>query len=372
MAERVKKQKTFYSILGIIGDIVIYPIIIFSLIASGAMFVSRTQNALPSIFGLSLVYVSSGSMEKTGYMKGDVLFLVKSDPYKLKVKEKNSAKEESELERGDVIAFYSFADPADKEAQAIVPLKAVDNDVVLTAPKQITVENRIKVGQFPEEKKVKIVFHEITGRFIDQDGTLFFQTKGSSNSSPDGIKVRADYVVGKYVNTPLWIRSVFRFCASQIGMILLVVIPLGILIILQCFSLIEQTNNIIVEKSVISGKIRYDSKESLKANVGIEMNDIEKVRFYANAPEKERENVENFLWKYLDTDKPKDKAKYAFIKKAVSAFKENPEEYWFMWEQQIKGKSQQQKFKAYRQEWERKYDEIKKEERTTTNAETTE
>ena len=103
MAERVKKQKTFYSILGIIGDIVIYPIIIFSLIASGAMFVSRTQNALPSIFGLSLVFVSSGSMEKTGYMKGDVLFLVKSDPYKLKVKEKNSAKEESELERGDVL-----------------------------------------------------------------------------------------------------------------------------------------------------------------------------------------------------------------------------------------------------------------------------
>ena len=230
--------------MGIIGDIILIPVILISLISSAAMFVSRTQNTLPSIFGLSLAFVSSDSMEPSGFMKGDVLFIVRTDPYTLKV-----GTTEAGDELGDVIAFYSYQDDVDKG----ITLTPISNETVVTKPLTTTIEGRTSVDNLPE--KTKIVFHEVVGRCVDEDGTLFFETKGTGNGSKDIIKVRADYVIGKYSYTPTWLRATFRFCASQVGMICLVVVPLGILILFQCFSLIEQTNNMIIEKGVIKGKI---------------------------------------------------------------------------------------------------------------------
>ena len=103
--EKTKKNKTFYQVLGIIGDIILIPVILIALISSSAMFVARSQNTLPSIFGLTLVFVASESMEPSGFMKGDVLFLTKCDPYTLKVGTPNDIEDEL----GDVIAFYSYS-----------------------------------------------------------------------------------------------------------------------------------------------------------------------------------------------------------------------------------------------------------------------
>lgn len=344
--EKTKKYKTFYQVLGIIGDILLIPIILIALISSSAMFVARSQNALPSIFGLSLVFVASESMEPSGFMKGDVLFLTKCDPYSLKV----GTPDDDTDELGDVIAFYSYSDPADKG----ISLNRVSNDQVLTAPNPnnlqvATASERKSVSELPEN--TKIVFHEVVGRYVDDDGTLFLETKGTGNVSKDVIKVRADYVLGRYSYTPNWLRATFRFCASQMGMIILVVMPLGILILFECFSLIEQTNNMMIEKAVIQGKIRYNAPESLKANVGIEMNEIEKVRFYALAAEEDKQGVEDFLWKYLETGSKKEKEEYSFVKKSVAKFKTNPEAYFDMWIERIKGKKNKERLNFYREEW---------------------
>lgn len=344
--EKTKKNKTFYQVLGIIGDIILIPVILIALISSSAMFVARSQNTLPSIFGLSLVFVASESMEPSGFMKGDVLFLTKCDPYSLKVGTPDDVTDEL----GDVIAFYSYSDPADKG----ISLNRVSNDQVLTAPDpnnlQVeTASERKSVSELPEN--TKIVFHEVVGRYVDDDGTLFLETKGTGNVGKDTTKIRADYVLGRYSYTPNWLRATFRFCASQVGMILLVVLPLGILILFECFSLIEQTNNMMIEKSVIQGKIRYNAPESLKANVGIEMNDIEKVRFYALASEEDKQGVEDFLWKHLESGSKKEKEEYKFVKKAVATFKTNPEAYFDMWIEKIKGKGNKEKLNFYREEW---------------------
>ena len=180
---------------------------------------------------------------------------------------------------------------------------------------------------------------------------MFLETKGTGNVSKDVIKVRADYVLGRYSYTPNWLRATFRFCASQMGMIILVVMPLGILILFECFSLIEQTNNMMIEKAVIQGKIRYNAPESLKANVGIEMNEIEKVRFYALAAEEDKQGVEDFLWKYLETGSKKEKEEYSFVKKSVAKFKTSPEAYFDMWIERIKGKKNKERLNFYREEW---------------------
>ena len=339
-AEKSKKYRTLYNILGIIGDIILIPVILISLISSAAMFVSRTQNTLPSIFGLSLVFVASESMEPSGFMKSDVLFLVKTDPYSLKV---GTVASDDEL--GDIIAFYSYQDDVDKT----ITLTKIENDVDVSKPLTTTIEGRTSVDNLPE--KTKIVFHEVVGRYVDKDGTLFFETKGTGNGSKDIIKVRADYVIGKYSYTPTWLRATFRFCASQVGMICLVVVPLGILILFQCFSLIEQTNNMIIEKAVIKGKIKFNSPESIKANVGIEMNDVEKVRFYALASDKEKNEVEEFLWGYLKDGKDKEKEEYSFVKKTIEYFKLNPDKYFDAWTERLKGKRNKDKLAIYREEW---------------------
>lgn len=349
---KVKKKRTLYSVLGIIGDIIIYPIILISLISSAVMYVARRENACPNFFGLSLVHVLSGSMEKSGFYKDDVVFILKTDAYSLKCQTKD---ENGKLVNGDIIAFYSFEDKEvdprmkDYSSSPNSPLRKLAADEVVKKPENITYENRTAVKDLPE--KTQIIFHEIVERYVDRDGTLFFRTKGSSNSYKDSILVRADYVVGRYAETPTWIRSVFRFCSSQVGMIVLVVVPLGILILLQCASLIEQSNNILIEKAVLQRKLRYDSKESIKANVGIEMDDINKVKFYASAPETERQAVADFLWKYLDTDKPKMQEKYQFAQHAIKVFEKNPHQYWAIWINNIKGKKNQQKLEKYYQEW---------------------
>ena len=358
---KVKKHKTLYQVLGIIGDIIIIPVILIALISSSAMFVSRSQNALPSIFGLSLVFVASESMVPSGFLKGDVLFLTKTDPYSLKV----GTPDDITDELGDVIAFYSYADPADKK----ISLNKVENDVVLQAPdsNNLTVsgvEDRINVDKLPDN--TKIVFHEVVGRYVDDDGTLFLVTKGTGNVNTDIIKVRADYVIGKYSYTPNWLRATFRFCASQIGMIVLVVMPLGILILFQCFSLIEQTNNMMIEKNVIKGRIKYNAPESIKANVGIEMNEVEKVRFYALASEEDKQGVEDFLWKYLENGNKKDVQKYHFVKRTIEAFKVSPDKYFDLWERELKGKKNLQKLSIYREEWRLK-DSIKQNDDKTNN-----
>ena len=344
--EKTKKHKTLYQVLGIIGDIIFIPIILIALVSSSAMFVARSQNAMPSIFGVSLGFVASESMEPSGFMKGDVVFLVKCDPYTLKV----GTPDDIEDELGDVIAFYQYSDPADSR----LGLTRVDDSEVLTAPDPSEIDpelanSRVSVSNLPDN--VRIVFHEVVGRYVDSDGTLFLQTKGTRNTYEDDVKVRADYVLGKYTYTPNWLRATFRFCASQMGMIILVVLPLGILILFECFSLIEQANNMMIEKAVIQGKLRYNDPDSIKANVGIEMNDVEKVRFYALAAEEDKEGVQDFLWKYLEDGDKSEKEEYEFVKKALDAYKVNPEIYFDMWTEHIKGKKNKEKLNVYREEW---------------------
>ena len=62
-----KKQKNVYSVMGKIGDILFYPVIILTLFCCFAIFTAKGDHKVPSIFGFSLVNISSGSMTKAGF-----------------------------------------------------------------------------------------------------------------------------------------------------------------------------------------------------------------------------------------------------------------------------------------------------------------
>ena len=75
------------------------------------------------------------------------------------------------------------------------------------------------------------------------------------------------------------------------------------------------------------------------------------MRFYALAAEEDKEGVQDFLWKYLEDGDKSEKEEYEFVKKVLDAYKVNPEIYFDMWTEHIKGKKNKEKLKAYREEW---------------------
>lgn len=280
---RRREEKTFYKVLGTVADIIMYPVLIVSLLSAFFMLISNRNSSLPSAFGISVVKVMSGSMVERGFEVGDVVFVKKTDTATLKV--------------GDVVAFYKQFDSCDM---------ALKNDFVKLEDYDGTnlgqqIQGRTTIKQL-KEKTMPVYFHRIKNIYVlPQDGTLFFETAGSKteNTENDYLSdgyIRSDFIVGKYVNTPRFVRDAMKFCASSTGMICLVVMPLSVLVLLECLSIVEQINNIILENKVFYHEEPYDSKESIKANIGKDMDLYRQIYFYATSPPVDRDKIKMFLW----------------------------------------------------------------------------
>lgn len=280
--KRRQEEKTFYKVLGIIADIIMYPVMIVSLLSAFFMLLSNRNSSLPSFMGYSVVKVMSGSMVERGFEIGDIVFVKETDVSKLEV--------------GDVVAFYKNFDSCDMALKNQF-VKKQDYDGTNLGQ---TITGRTDVSKLKGNQPV--YFHRIKNIYVlPNDGTLFFETAGSAteNTEHDTLSdgyIRSDLIVGKYVETPRVIRDVMAFCASSTGMICLVVMPLSILVLLECLSIIEQINNMILENKVFYGEEPYNSPESIKANIGRDMDLYRQVYFYAKQDEKDRENVKYFLW----------------------------------------------------------------------------
>ncbi|MEG1751852.1 MAG: hypothetical protein RR140_00425 [Clostridia bacterium] len=321
-----KKQYTFYSFLGVIGDIIFYPVVFISLLSSVIMFYSKRQNIVPSIFGVSLVQILSPSMVKTEFYPGQSVFVQSVTPQNLKI--------------GDVIAFYFFSDPADSSVK-IQPL----TQTFVSNP-NFNVSSRATISK-ARESKTKVYFHQVINIFVDEGGTRFFETKGSSNASPDEIKVREDFVVGKYLNTPKWMRDLMTFCSSSLGMIFLVVFPLSLVVLIQSLSIIDQFNNLYLEKKLLAGLIDWRADEIKKGNIGRDMQWQLKVYFFASAQAVERDKVFEFLWKDLKNGDGKQKREYEVAKMAKKMLSSDEKSYWSLWRTQAKNKKDFKTFEKY-------------------------
>lgn len=321
-----KKHYNTYSIMGIIGDILFYPIIIITLLCCFAVFTDKNANKVPSILGFSMASIKSGSMLPEFQVK-DIVFLTKQDT--------------STLRAGDIIAFYFTFDSVCDAGVAVGTLtqlqtydRATQSVGVFNTAEYDTYRNNNRVGTRKTVEEINstssIYFHRIVGVYIKDDGTIFYQTQGdsTSNPNPDTLLICEDYVVGEYLYTPKFIRGIFSFVATPTGMIVTIVVPLSILTLFILFSIIEQISKIGIEKRVLRRQIRYDSEESIKANIGIEMELPDKVNYYATSKEGEKESVAEFLWGHLKNASPKDKTEYLLIMKAVDDLKIEPKKYW--------------------------------------------
>jgi len=347
-----KKSFSLYSFLGKIGDVLFIPIIIISLVSSISMLAQRQKNVPTSFLGISLVNILSGSMTSQGFYKGDTVFTKKAQI--------------SDIALGDVIAFYRYTDPLDSNAKP-QSLKVVikynysggkeidmsDNNVVVG----IDINSVTKVSR-PDEKtvkdaqkvKAKIYFHQVIAVYVDDYGNVFYQTKGSENSSTE--MVRSDFVVGEYVSTPRFVRDIISFCSSARGMIILVCIPLSILVLFQCFSLIKQIEIMSIEKQLLKGKKRFDDEELAKQFKGSEMETYNKAYLYYLTPHTEREQVFNYMWgDVLESNKisKKDQKEINVMQNANKQLEVSDKAYWETWINGTKGYTKR-KLKKYYEE----------------------
>lgn len=352
------KQKgfSFYWLLGKIGDILFIPIILISLFSSVSMLVQRQQNKPTSFFGVSLVNILSKSMTNAGFLKGDTVITLKTDV--------------NNIDLGDIIAFYNYRDSLDSatEKKYIIKYNYNEGDLeVDTSEENILgdVENKNKIiselknQERDGEKKVEdaqkakssIYFHMVIGIYKDDYGNVFYKTKGTNNSNSDGY-IRSDFVVGEYANTPRFLRDAMSFCASTRGMIILVCLPLSILVLCQCFSLIKQIEIMNLEKQLINGKKRFYDEEVTKVFNGNEMETHNKVYLYYTTSPDEREKLINFMWgNLLEKEKlsKKDEKMLNTLENANNKLNNSNKAYWETWIDGTKGFTRR-KIKKYYEE----------------------
>ncbi len=315
-----KPKNTVYTLLGKIGDVLLFPIVIVALSVSLLIMFQAKSDTIPSVFGVSIVRILSGSMENSGFNIGDNVIIKKTDT--------------NTLWKGDIIAFFQKDDPADK-GRVLTELEYVNDEPNITKP---IPENRLTLEDL-QGKGMRVVFHEIINVYYDETGTRFFETKGSSNSSADGVKVRADFVIGKYVNTPTWFRGAVKWLASPVGMVVCVCIPLGILVIFQSLALIEQINFMYVEKKLMKGEMHWQDREAKRLIQTGDMEEICKIVYFSKVDEDEREELAESLWVFKNKLSKKQKLYKQNVEESIEILEDKgKKEYFLFWKNHLKWK----------------------------------
>lgn len=196
------KSKKIAKVLDIVFNIIFVPLILFTSIFAFSVIFSRIRTGYPSIFGYTQIQIVSGSMQDAGFNIGDKCFVKSTDT--------------NDLEIGDYIAFFQYADPN------------------CSSPAQVTSEN-IPASS---AKTSKIVFHEIVDIVTDSNGNKWFTTQGTNNAGPDSIEIYQDYVIGRYVDEPNFWTKTISFVSSSIGIIVMVVVPCAVIIGIDTYQLI--------------------------------------------------------------------------------------------------------------------------------------
>ena len=385
--EKIKKRKSLYRIISSIVDALVFPIIFLSLCVSSIMLISKQDRAITPIFGHAIVRVLSNSMStyceeaQRSFFKGDIAILEEKQSYNV----------------GDVIAFYDFKDTVDDYSKLMKlttyssqevyekdkngniiyengePKKITNNYVAdkdengnvifnndllrhiqntevgnviagttyrkTTVPKNRTSRDKV------DASKTRVIFHQIIQIKVDTNGTIFYATKGTHNGSPDTFEVRSDMVFGCYAKTSRWLSDFLGFCASSTGLIVLVIVPISIVILFESLSILEQINNIILERNVIARASLFDTKECEKAKIGSEMSYFNKIYLYDVMSNNYKNDLYKIIWGYYkNSDKKKDKDLYETSQLAVAKYQEgNTQKYYDIWLDFYNSKRKQQK-----------------------------
>ena len=174
--EKSTVSHKFLTVIGIILCIILIPILVINVTLIIKSYTNTEE--VPKIGGYAPLIVLTGSMEPD-IMSGDLIIVKQIDG--------------KDIREDDVIAFFD-----------------------------------------PDGNGTSILTHKVIEVF-EEEGTLYFRTKGIANDAADRLPVSADKIVGVYVTRIGGAGNIAMFMQTTAGLIVCVIVPLILLIAWDIF-----------------------------------------------------------------------------------------------------------------------------------------
>lgn len=165
------KQEKIWNIVGIVLCVLLIPMLIVNLTMIVNSFIHKDK--VPGFFGLTPMIVLTDSMVPEIY-GGDLVICTDIDP--------------DDVEVGDIISFFD-----------------------------------------PMSTKGTVVTHRVID-VIEQDGKIYFKTKGDANNAEDYKPVPEENLVGEYQFRIPWVGNILMFMQTTLGLVVCIGVPLVALI----------------------------------------------------------------------------------------------------------------------------------------------
>ena len=233
-------RKSIFICVKFIFKIVYIIIILFLISFSFILMNNLSKNKITSLFGKYYLRIESASMTSPvynsdnqklydGFKIGDIVTIKKC-----KI---------SKIQMYDIIAFYKC------NIDDNIPFYDFDKDV------QKDFNNFNTSGSRYSGQRI---FHQIINIEIDDDGYVWYTTKGSSNGDVSSIekdaigidsqKVRSDFVIGVYEKNLF--SNILKFITSTTGIIILIITPSFLILIFLFIKIFKSYNQIKNNKKI--------------------------------------------------------------------------------------------------------------------------
>lgn len=283
--------RKFYRIISKVIDIVMIPVMVLAIFCCFVMFNAKRQNLVPNILGYSLVVPVSPSMVASGFEPGKTVLVRTANPKGLQV--------------GDIIAYYRYtaANRGVNPYSYPVYVAPENESKYADLTFDLLIGNRNVEMQIAGAAQTDIIFHQIVDIRQDNNGTLWFKTKGTSNATADSWWVRGEYIVGVYDEVPPIIHSLVTFVGSVDGIIYLVIIPIAIIMFMLALEFIDNWDRYEMEQKLVKGEIYLTDKMCVKKNIGFDMTPKNKLIVLSRASVEDMQLYAKLMWKTKDMPK---------------------------------------------------------------------
>lgn len=259
----MKKCKKKNIVLKIILNIFFWGTIFFFGTLTSIFLVQKGNNEVPSIAGYSVLSVLSDSMKSSGFSTGDIVVTKQTKVDNLNV--------------GDTISFYVDYDDLNKKPALV--------SGYYNSSSLLKESNR--------SEHTVIFFHQIYRIEKDVEGKTWIRTKGSSNSSEDMFWTEEDSIIGKYVPELKGFSNFLSFCSTANGKIIFIGIPASLVFLYVIYKFLYYIYMSFLEQKVINGAIMLDDEICIKYNVGLNIQEKDKLKLITKCSEEKNQLILN-------------------------------------------------------------------------------
>ena len=272
-------------ILLTIVDIFLIIFCILSCIIGIKTCIFRLNKIPPSIAGYSIMSIATDSMQADGFKIGDSVVVRKINPKTLNI--------------GDNIAFYVYNKDYNlfySSSPELINKQTTKHDYRLNFTNFIGLpSNDIKDAI---NANSKLIFHQITKIYKDENGVYWFKTKGSTNPTEDSwhVSERMIYGVHSKSKTSAFLENFLNIMTNNLYMIIIVSIPLVLMLILLIIILAKRIQVIKLIQDCVEEKRKITDEICVKNEVGFNMDTKTKLKILAQSSNENRSEYIALLW----------------------------------------------------------------------------